>query len=123
MKHMGKHDISILCVQETRIPHSCVEDKQEYTFVFSSSSTNNDEYHGVGFCYKKLLERYRNHYQQIDSNMMNIEINMHGNSLVIITAYIPHDLVSEEETFGLGKSIKPHQSNPTLQTLNCFRGL
>eukprot|EP00972_Heterocapsa_arctica_P045850 6767694-Heterocapsa_arctica.AAC.1 len=48
MQHMKKHDISILCLQETRIPHSCVEDKQGYTFVFSSNSTSNDEYHGVG---------------------------------------------------------------------------
>eukprot|EP00972_Heterocapsa_arctica_P018041 2666912-Heterocapsa_arctica.AAC.1 len=77
MQHMEKHDISILCLQETSIPHSCVEDKQGYTFLFSSSSTPNEEYHGVGFCYKKSMEKYRNYYQQIDSNMMEIEINMH----------------------------------------------
>ncbi len=52
MQHMEKHNISILCLQETRIPHSCVEDKQGYTFIFSSHSTSNEEFHGVGFCYK-----------------------------------------------------------------------
>eukprot|EP00972_Heterocapsa_arctica_P042016 6196346-Heterocapsa_arctica.AAC.1 len=42
------------------------------------------------------MERFRNYYQQVDSNMIEIEINMHGNPLVIMSAYIPHDGVHED---------------------------
>eukprot|EP00972_Heterocapsa_arctica_P098127 14478323-Heterocapsa_arctica.AAC.1 len=94
---MKKHDISILCLQDTRIPQSCVEDKQGYTFLFSSSSTSNGEFHGVGFCYKRSMGKHRNYDQHIDNNMMEIEINMHGNPLVIMTAYMPHDGVNEDK--------------------------
>eukprot|EP00972_Heterocapsa_arctica_P003952 588015-Heterocapsa_arctica.AAC.1 len=71
--------------------HSCVDNEQEYTFVFSSSCKANDEHHGVGICYNKTMERYSNYYQQVDSNVMGIEINMHGNPLIIMCAYVPHD--------------------------------
>eukprot|EP00972_Heterocapsa_arctica_P064740 9552854-Heterocapsa_arctica.AAC.1 len=42
------------------------------------------------------MEFFRNYDQQVDSNMMEIEINMHGNPLVIMSAYIPHDGVHED---------------------------
>eukprot|EP00972_Heterocapsa_arctica_P075577 11147987-Heterocapsa_arctica.AAC.1 len=42
------------------------------------------------------MERFRNYYQQVDSNMMEIEIKMHGEPLVVMSAYIPHDGVHED---------------------------
>eukprot|EP00972_Heterocapsa_arctica_P090551 13360883-Heterocapsa_arctica.AAC.1 len=39
---------------------------------------------------------FRNYDQQVDSNMMEIEINMHGNPLVIMSAYMPYDGVHED---------------------------
>eukprot|EP00972_Heterocapsa_arctica_P052492 7721657-Heterocapsa_arctica.AAC.1 len=99
MVPMKEHDISILCLQETRIPHSCVYYRKDYTLLFSSSSTSNDEDHGVGICYKRSMDIFCNYYQQVDSNMMEIDINMHGNPLVIMTAYVLHDGVNEEKRF------------------------
>eukprot|EP00972_Heterocapsa_arctica_P057002 8410641-Heterocapsa_arctica.AAC.1 len=46
---------------------------------------------------KRSLDNYRNYYQQVYSNMMEIEINMHGNPLIIITACLPHDGVNEDK--------------------------
>ena len=37
------------------------------------------------------MEKYRNYYKQISSNIMSMEINMHGNPMIIISTYIPHD--------------------------------
>ena len=37
------------------------------------------------------MEEYRNYYKQISSNIMSMEINMHGNPMIIISTYIPHD--------------------------------
>ena len=40
---------------------------------------------------RKLHGKYRNYYKQISSNIMSMEINMHGNPMIIISTYIPHD--------------------------------
>ena len=37
------------------------------------------------------MDKYRNYYKQISSNIMSMEIDMHGNPIIIISAYIPHD--------------------------------
>eukprot|EP00972_Heterocapsa_arctica_P064101 9457859-Heterocapsa_arctica.AAC.1 len=51
------------------------------------------------------MERFRNYYQQVDSNMMEIEINMHGDPLVIMSAYIPHDGVHEDSRLKLWEKL------------------
>ena len=40
---------------------------------------------------QKLYGKYRNHCKHISSNVMSRETNMHGNPLIIISVYIPHD--------------------------------
>ena len=44
-----------------------------------------------------ITERLKNtdHYIQHSSHLAEIEINMHGNPLVILTAYMPHDASAE----------------------------
>ena len=66
-----------------------------YVFVFSTSETGGTDHHGVGFCYNRRIEKYRNHYIQHSSHLAEMEINMHGNPLVILTAHMPHDASAE----------------------------
>ena len=73
-----------------------MEQRGEFTFVFASSSKTGTEYHGVGICYKRDIEKYRNHYIQHTSHLAEIEINMHGNPLAILSAYIPHDAANAD---------------------------
>ena len=87
---MGRHNIDIMCLQETKIPDSCYEVIKYFTFVFSSVSKIREHW-GVGICYRNYVKKYRNHYKQISSNIMSMEINMHGNPLIIISVYTPHD--------------------------------
>ena len=64
--------------------------------LFSSSVTQGREKCGVGWCYKDTLEPYRVQYTLHSSTLAGIEFNVKGNRLVLMTAYIPHDQVSEE---------------------------
>ena len=64
--------------------------------LFSSSVTQGREKWGVGWRYKDTLEPYRVQYTLHSSTLAEIEFNMKGNRLVLMTAYIPHDQVSEE---------------------------
>ena len=48
--YMKSNSIDLLCLQETKIPSSSVEQKGNYVFVFSSSAEGGVEHHGVGFC-------------------------------------------------------------------------
>ena len=59
--------------------------------VFSTSETGGTDNRGVGFSYNRRIEKYRNHYIQHSSHLAEMEINMRGNPLVILTAYMPHD--------------------------------
>ena len=88
---MERHNIDIMCLRtRNKIPDSCCEVRKGFTFVFSSVSTIREHW-GVGICYRNYLEIYRNYYKQISSNIMSMEINMHGNPMIIISTYIPHD--------------------------------
>ena len=87
---MERHNIDIMCIQETKIRDSCYEVRKGFTFVFSSVSTIREHW-GVGICYRSYMGNYRNYYKQLSSNIMSMEINMHGNPMIIISAYIPHD--------------------------------
>ena len=92
---MGKNGVYIMCLQETKIPDSCYEVRKGYTFVFSSTSTDREHW-GVGLCYKNYIEKYRNYYRQVSSNMIAMELNMHGNPLIITSVYIPHENTNDE---------------------------
>ena len=74
-----KLNLGIMCIQETKLSNSTIEKRKGHTFVFSSDSNNNREHHGVGVCYNNKTEKYRNNYEQTDSHITAIEINMHGN--------------------------------------------
>ena len=83
--YMKKNSIDLLCLQETKIPSYNIEQRNSYIFVFSTSETGGTDHHGVGFCYKRGIGKYRNHYIQHSSHLAEMEINMHGKPLVIRT--------------------------------------
>ena len=68
-------------------------------FEFSTSEEGGTDHHGVGFCYNRRIEKHRNHYIQHSSHLAGIEINMHGNPLVILSAYMPHGASNEIKRF------------------------
>ena len=61
-----------------------------------AQTENTGEY--VGLCYKNYIEKYRNYYRQVSSNMIAMELNMHGNPLIIASVYIPHENTNDERT-------------------------
>ena len=90
-QEMAKGNLYIMCIQETKSSDSTVETRKGHTCAFSSDSNNSREHHGVGICYNNEMEKFRNDYKQIDSHIMAVEINMHGDPMVIASTYIPHD--------------------------------
>ena len=62
-----------------------------FIYVFSTPETGGTDHHGVGFCYNRRIEKYRNHYIQHSSHLAEMKINTHGNPPVVLTAYMPHD--------------------------------
>ena len=60
--YMKNNSIDLLCMQETKIPSSSIEQRGNYVFVFSASAEGGNEHHGVGFCYNRSIEKYRDHY-------------------------------------------------------------
>ena len=93
IQHMIRHRIDIACLQETHIHGSRIETRDKHSFVFSSSALNKKEDSGEGFCFRNGFETYRTNYTQISSNVATLELSMHGNPLVFISAYLPHDAV------------------------------
>ena len=77
------------------IPDSCYEVRKGYSLVFSPTSTDR-EHRGVGFYYTSCMEKYRNYYRQISSNLIAMELNTHCNPIIITSAYIPHDNTNDD---------------------------
>ena len=92
---METNGVDIMCLQETKIPDPCYEVRKGYTFASSSTSTDREHW-GVGLCYKNDIETYRNYYRQVSSNMVAMELNMHGNPLITASVYIPHENTNDE---------------------------
>ena len=92
---MKKSMNDLLCLQEAKIPSSSIERRNDYAFVFASSAEVATDHHGVGFCCNIIIEKCRNHYMQHGSHSAEMEINMHGNPLVILSAYMPHAASNE----------------------------
>ena len=92
---MEKNGIYIMCLHETKIPDSCNEVRKGHTFAFSSASTDREHW-GVENCYNNYMEKYRNYYRQVSSNLIAMELNMHGNPIIITFAYIPHDSTNDD---------------------------
>ena len=93
IQQMIKQNIDVACIQEANIPYSCLETRDSHTFVFSSNAPDKKEDWGVGLCYKINFEKYRTNYLQVSSNVAAMELSMHGNPLVIVSCYLPHDAV------------------------------
>ena len=51
---MERHNIDIMCLQETKRPDPCYEVRKGFTFVFSSVSTTREHW-GVGVCYRNYM--------------------------------------------------------------------
>ena len=98
IQEMIKGKLDIMCIQETKLSNSTVEKRKGHILVFSSDSNNNREHHGVGICYSNKIEKFRNNYKQIDSHIMTIGTNMHGNPMVTASIYIPHDQTPDTYT-------------------------
>ena len=77
--YMKKNPIDLLCLQETKIPSSSIEQRDNYIFLFSTSETGGTDHHGVGFCCNRKIGKYRNHCIQHSSHLAEREITMHGN--------------------------------------------
>ena len=96
VEYMEKHDIDVAAMQETKIPQAAEERRKAYIPLFPTSATQGREKWGVGWCYKETLEPYRVQFTLHSSTLAEIEFNMQGTRLVLMTAYIPHDQVAEE---------------------------
>lgn len=42
------------------------------------------------------MEKYRNYYRQVSSNLIAMELNMHGNPITITSAYLPLDDTNDD---------------------------
>ena len=64
-----------------------------------------------------ITERLKNtdHYIQHSSHLAEIEINMHGNPLVILTAYMPHDASAEIKRLAAWEEMSNRIRNVTQQ--------
>ena len=75
---MKKNSIDILCLQETKVPSSSIEQRDKYIFLFSTTETGGTDHQGVGFCYNRKIEKYSNHYIEHRSHLAEMEIHMHA---------------------------------------------
>ena len=42
------------------------------------------------------MNKYRNYYRQVSSNMTAMELNVQGNPLILASVHIPHESTNDE---------------------------
>ena len=52
----------------------------------------------MGPSYKNHIEKYRDYYRQISSKVTAMELNVHGNPLILASVYIPHGCANDDRT-------------------------
>ena len=67
----------------------------EGIYLCIPSTSTDREHWGVGIAIS-YVGKYRNYYRQVSSNLIAMELNMHGNPIIITPAYIPHDSTNDD---------------------------
>jgi exonuclease III len=85
-----------MCIQETHVNHSGIQEQDGFWFVFSSEITNPldgnaaREFAGVGFIISPEMTRFVHNFETLSSRIARLSTKCHGNPLHIFSVYAPH---------------------------------
>ena len=85
-----------MCIQETHVNHSSIQEQDGFWFVFSSELTNPldgnaaREFAGVGFIISPEMTRFVHNFETLSSRIARLSTKCHGNPLHILSVYAPH---------------------------------
>ena len=103
--YMKNKGLDIVRLQEIKIPSSSLEQRGEFTFVFASSSETGTDYHGVGICYRRNIDKYRNHYIQHTSHLAEIEKHTRQSISYIFSIYTTRRSERGRQSSSTGRTI------------------
>ena len=96
--HMRRHDIHILCMQETRSKNTTQYVVDNFTFLtVSTVNTNQPEYAGVGFVLSPMARNALLRTSFINSRIACISVLIRGGELNILNTYVPQNARPEDE--------------------------
>ena len=113
---MTKHNIDILCLQETKINSNSKEIHDDFVMIWSSGVSDDNrnkaeelkrsgrasrtpehnrtfraaiEHLGVGIVYRKKLQKYVKDIKQVSARNIMMTLHMHAGCLDIVSTYVP----------------------------------
>ena len=100
--HMRRHDIHILCMQETRSKNTTQYVVDNFTFLtVSTVNTNQPEYAGVGFVLSPMARNALLRTSFINSRIACISVLIRGGELNILNTYVPQNARPEDERYNM----------------------
>ena len=88
---MKLRGLAIICVQETRIPHTgCSILDNGYALITSGTSDNSKTYAGVGYLVAPSLRRSIYSFKLISERTCILKLRVAGGKITIVNAYAPH---------------------------------
>jgi exonuclease III len=97
--HMKRHDIDVLCIQETRKNDVAAFEEQGYLVLLSGSGTVDKTWAGVGIIVAPRCKHRIKSYKQISDRICSLKLKVAGGVLGVISAYAPHNLSPLDERF------------------------
>ena len=95
---MRRHDIHILCMQETRSKNTTQYVVDNFTFLtVSTVNTSQPEYAGVGFVLSPMAPNALVRTSFINSRIACISLLIRGGELNILHTYVPQNARPEDE--------------------------
>ena len=92
---MKRHNIGILCIQETHVKDSFYYTTYDVYFVILSGATDVDrEYAGVGFIIAPWLRRSVSGFLQYSNRLACLKLRCSKGVMALISAYAPYTRVT-----------------------------
>ena len=97
--HMKRHDIDILCIQETHKNSITAYEEQGYLVLLSGCGSDCRSWAGVGIIMAPRCKHWIKSYKQISDRLCSLNLKIRGGVLGIFSAYAPHNLKPLAERF------------------------
>ena len=96
--YMRAHDITVLCLQETKSKQTTQYVVDNYTFMtISTAPSSQPEHAGVGFVLSPLARNALVRVQPVNSRIASVSLLMAAGELHIVNTYVPHNARPEDE--------------------------
>ena len=96
-KEIERSNMDIIALTETKRKGKGTEERNQYIYIYSGVPKEERASSGVILAIKKQFKKQIKSWEQINSRILQLEIEIKGHNLIIIAVYSPNDDASDDK--------------------------